>query len=667
MPELLHPGIYTIEKPSGSMPIEGVGTNTTAFIGYAKSGPFGEPTLITSWNEFCRKFGEDENKILGLLEKMGKTPTNSMEEKVSENKETWIDYLRWAYGIWKKGEVEKEGKRPLTPDAMELEWRKYVKANNLQDTSPYIEFTSEDAPDWHIPDNYIANSYLAHAVRGYFDNGGSRAYIVRVAHKRDFDAHKGKDAKTLALLPKPTVATTELTGNVKVKALTPGFAGNEYRVEIESIETEAPKVSDPSNTDGGDGKSKSGPTKDAGPIKTVTVTVFKGDATLGTRTLTATELQSKTLDLKDLGISLEATASNLATLSTAKGFLDGGTEYIPESLGNVSKANDFEGSEVTISGRRGLTLYDDINIVCIPDLMAGVMIREVSGSGNVKKYNREQLNTRLLQDSEWKSLLNNGQQGLVDYCEASNDRIAILDPKPGSTVQDVKKDIYEGSNSNFGCANGQAALYYPWLKVADPLHPGYQILVPPSGHVAGVWVRVVTERGVHKAPANEALRGVVELERKITDGDQDLLNPVGINCIRNFSGQGIRIWGARTLASQSNPSYKYINVRRLINYLKKSLERGLQWAVFEPNDEDLWGRVSRNVSAFLFTEWKDGKLFGSVPDQAYFVKCNAGNNPREMIDQGRLNVEIGVSPVKPAEFIVLTIGQWDGGSSSSES
>jgi len=160
--------------------------------------------------------------------------------------------------------------------------------------------------------------------------------------------------------------------------------------------------------------------------------------------------------------------------------------------------------------------------------------------------------------------------------------------------------------------------------------------------------------------------GAVGMEVQVTKGEQEILNPNGINCIRSFPGTGIRVWGARTLATRGNPSWKYVNVRRLFNYLEESMDRNLQWVVFEPNDVDLWGRVRRNISAFLYTEWKEGKLFGSVPQEAFYVKCDAETNPQEMIDLGRLYCEIGVNPVKPAEFVIVRIGQWSGGGTMAE-
>jgi phage tail sheath protein FI len=192
--------------------------------------------------------------------------------------------------------------------------------------------------------------------------------------------------------------------------------------------------------------------------------------------------------------------------------------------------------------------------------------------------------------------------------------------------------------------------------VADPSGEGDSKLVPPSGHMAGIWARNDSERGVHKAPANEVVRGAIGLETQVSRNEQDTLNPVGINCIRAFPGRGIRVWGARTLSS--DPSWRYLNVRRLFNFVEKSIDNGTQWVVFEPNDMDLWGRVRRNVGAFLIRLWADGALFGESADQAFFVKCDAELNTEEVRDAGQLIVEIGIAPVKPAEFVIFRISQY---------
>jgi hypothetical protein len=182
--------------------------------------------------------------------------------------------------------------------------------------------------------------------------------------------------------------------------------------------------------------------------------------------------------------------------------------------------------------------------------------------------------------------------------------------------------------------------------------------------MAGVWGRSDDTRGVHKAPANEVVRGVLSLETAITKAEHDLLNPTGINVIRAFPGRGIRIWGARTLSS--DPSWRYLNVRRLFNYIEGSILLGTQWVVFEPNDLDLWQRIRRTINAFLLRVWRDGALFGATPEQAFYVKCDAETNPPEVVDAGQVIVEIGICPVKPAEFVVFRLSQFSGGADLAE-
>jgi phage tail sheath protein FI len=160
---------------------------------------------------------------------------------------------------------------------------------------------------------------------------------------------------------------------------------------------------------------------------------------------------------------------------------------------------------------------------------------------------------------------------------------------------------------------------------------------------------------VHKAPANEVVRAAIDLDLQVTRNEQDLLNPVGINCIRAFPNQGIRVWGARTLSS--DPAWRYINIRRLFNFIEESIEENTQWVVFEPNDEDLWARVSRDITAFLTRVWQSGALFGAVAEEAFYVKCDRETNPPEVRDAGQLICEIGIAPVKPAEFVVFRFSQ----------
>jgi phage tail sheath protein FI len=240
------------------------------------------------------------------------------------------------------------------------------------------------------------------------------------------------------------------------------------------------------------------------------------------------------------------------------------------------------------------------------------------------------------------------QDALLTHCEVRKDRFAILDSP--ETIQGGVDRLPKPRDSKYG------AYYFPWIQVYDP--EDGNVFVPPSGHIAGVFSRVDSERGVHKAPANEIVRGALGLKYNVSKGEQDLLNPKGINAIRFMSG-GIRIWGARTLSS--DPEWKYINVRRLFIMVESSIERATQWVVFEPNDHRLWKRVSRTITSFLTLLWRNGALMGTSPEQAFYVKCDEETNPPEVLDAGQLIVEIGLAPVKPAEFVIFRIGQMPSG------
>jgi phage tail sheath protein FI len=208
-----------------------------------------------------------------------------------------------------------------------------------------------------------------------------------------------------------------------------------------------------------------------------------------------------------------------------------------------------------------------------------------------------------------------------------------------------------------------AALYFPWINVFDPL-TNNQRLIPPGGHVAGVYARSDIERGVHKAPANEVVRGATSLQVQLTEQEQAILNPRGVNVIRSFPGRGIIVYGARTMSTDS--VWKYVNVRRLFLFLEESIEEGTRWTVFEPNNERLWSRVIATIASFLTRVWRDGALMGTAPEQAFFVKCDRTTMTQDDIDNGRLIVLIGMAPVKPAEFVILRIMQTKSGTEIDE-
>jgi phage tail sheath protein FI len=285
---------------------------------------------------------------------------------------------------------------------------------------------------------------------------------------------------------------------------------------------------------------------------------------------------------------------------------------------------------------------------------------------------------------------------LLDHCEILADRVAVLDGP--ATVRDMSQLVNQASagaptppavrappsGPDGGAEGAEAAprsapssgpapglrprrsdggwgaVYFPHLWVRDPFS-GDRIQVPPSGHIAGIWARTDATRGVHKAPANETVRGALDLSQRLTDQEQGVLNDAGVNAIRFFSSDGIKVWGARTLADPSS-EWRYLNVRRLITMVEESIVNSTRWIVFEPNDPALWKAIRRDVTHFLTRLWSSGALFGRTPEESFFVRCDSETNPPEVIDAGQVVTLIGLAPVKPAEFIVFRISQFQGGS-----
>jgi hypothetical protein len=309
------------------------------------------------------------------------------------------------------------------------------------------------------------------------------------------------------------------------------------------------------------------------------------------------------------------------------------TPSIPQGIQLLDKGTDASGAlthedykgkadDDFPSGLAGLAEIEDISIVCAPN------------ENDVPQLSDE----------------------IIAECEQLN-RFAVLSAK--MDAGDIGT-LFPGDgkfNSKY------AAFYYPWLQIIDPVSQ-LPKMIPPCGHVAGIYARSDSERGVHKAPANEIVHGISDLQFQITKGQQDMLNPRGVNCIRSFPGRGILIWGARTVSD--DPLWKYVNVRRLFTFLEKSIERSTQWVVFEPNNERLWARVCQSISDFLTQVWKDGALMGTTPEQAFFVKCDETTMTPNEIETGKLIVVIGVAPARPAEFVIFRLAQWRSGSAITE-
>jgi phage tail sheath protein FI len=257
----------------------------------------------------------------------------------------------------------------------------------------------------------------------------------------------------------------------------------------------------------------------------------------------------------------------------------------------------------------------------------------------------------------------NSRAALIAHCTLTKSRFAVLDtPKDVGTGDTPDLTMFGDPNaagSPVPPNSDYAAVYFPWVQVFDPATKtgdGTRF-VPPSGHVAGVYARVDTERGVHKAPANETVLGALGLRYALSKSQQDGLNPKGVNCIRALNGN-IRIWGARTAGGDANADLKYVNVRRTLIYLRGSIDAGTQWVVFEPNTPALWQKITRNVTAFLTNVWRSGALFGNTAAEAFYVKCDAETNPPELRELGQVVTEVGVAIVRPAEFVIFRISQF---------
>lgn len=331
----------------------------------------------------------------------------------------------------------------------------------------------------------------------------------------------------------------------------------------------------------------------------------------------------------------DASFDNLVITDIGSGQPDDGTYRLKGGGLNPLAPTDFIGDAENRTGMAGLEALDEVRLLACPDLMAGY-----DGSNSAKEKIRAV------------------QAAMVHHCERMRYRFAVLDAPPGMNPQEIRAWRQGlGIDSSFG------ALYYPWVEVPDLVGRSTK-LVPPSGHIIGIYNRVDSERGVHKAPANETVTGAIGLEYQMSRGEQDILNPIGVNCLRSFPNRGIRVWGARTL--DSGGAWRYINVRRLFIMIAASMDAGLQWAVFEPNDHRLWSRISRDVTGFLRNVWRSGALYGDSEEQAFYVKCDAELNTEEIRDLGQLIVEVGIAPVKPAEFIIFRLMQWSGMASADE-
>jgi uncharacterized protein len=470
---------------------------------------------------------------------------------------------------------------------------------------------------------YMQGAYLAYAVRGFFANQGAKCWVVRVG---------GSGQPRAALLcddrrkQTPVFEATVREGVEEDVKLELKLDPPTLRKRNDTPNGTEPAEAKPSDAEAkpADAEAKQAP---APPPPTYTVIVTAKGATPEKHAgLTVGELAAVvSKDSKLVELAPKPGAENLQPAEA--------TYYLsaPAKPAQEVTAGEFEGNIAERHGLGSLAAIEDISMVCVPDLMAIVPADDTTFT-------------------ELRAL----QNKVITHCEDMADRVAVLDTPPAMNPDEA----LNWRLNTAGYDSKLATLYYPWLEVTDKL-TGFPKLVPPCGHVAGVWARTDKTRGVHKAPANEAIMEITGLGFRITNVEQGDLNRSGLNCIRPFPGRGIRVWGARTLSYDSE--WRYLNVRRLFNYISDSIMRGTQWAVFEPNDERLWIQLQIAVSNFLMLVWRNGALFGATPEEAFYVKCDRETNPPASRDAGQVVTEVGIAPVKPAEFVVFRINQYTAG------
>lgn len=508
----------------------------------------------------------------------------------------------------------------------------------------------------YLPESvYHEHRYLAYAVEQFFLNGGARAYIMRVAPE---------DAKA---------AEVDLNEWVKIKAKNPGVWGNNIRVKLTPASKAKTSILEVTADDMGSTKYK---VKNANGFNAGDVVLFSDGETTVENVIETSVEGVLTFKTPFEGDVVDTALLPVKTISTCEFHLEVGYQDILESYEFVSlnvagfnyiakklaksvlvEVEILKGESAEASPYKELSQKDDGTFVFglyngsdgdIGSVTAAEYMGTDDGPGK-----RTGIQSFLENDSV--SIMAvpgnvdpNVQMALIAHCENTKSRFAVLDvPRDAAKVADVLKhrDMYDSD---------YAAMYHPWLEVFDPLDKKNTYL-PPSGAMIGIYARTDNTRGVFKAPANETVSGVVGLCTIYGKGEQDILNPKGVNLVRSFTGQGIRVWGARTVSS--NSLWKYINVRRLFIFLEESIRANTNWVVFEPNDEALWSRVKRTIDVFLTGVWRTGALAGTTPGEAFFVDIGRTTMSKDDIDNGRLVCVIGVAPVKPAEFVIFRITQ----------
>lgn len=637
MPEYLAPGVFVEETSFRQKTIEGVGTSTAAFIGPTRFGPLkGEPELLTSFGDFERIYGGIDQIDYGGTDRHNYVAHAVRAFFENGGKRAYVTrtYLPAA----EEGDEEGEGEEPEpTPASVRIgtnsanvlfSARHPGKAGNFQMTLAF-----EIGPN--IFDE-VAGRGVLRGGREYdtvwIDDDGSGASSLFWLEDA-FDSTNGVWTYALRRSDQdsddPPRLVTEESG-VEVRRLTVNVTVGRLG-EFMDEQSWTGLTFHPERSDALTQVFAAEPARRSTELHVPLVAVTNG---LDDGADIAERLLAERVPPRDLLEGMSATTTLRSTLEDLAD--ETGIEF-PRRIetrleegddGTLPTSAEYEGdvdSTGVKSGFKALEDLSDVSIVAAPGSTAGY-----AGADSVDRSDIETI-----------------QSMLIGHCERMRYRIAVLDSPDKAIVSDAL--AYRGKFDS-----KHAALYYPWVTIFDPVTRS-EVDMPPSGFVAGIYARNDVERGVHKAPANEAVRLAVDFEVPINTAQQEVLNPAGVNCFRFLESRGYRLWGARTITS--DPEWKYVNLRRYFAFLEASIDKGTQWAVFEPNGERLWANVRRTVEDFLYNEFVSGHLLGATMDEAFFVRCDRSTMTQNDLDNGRLVCLIGVAPLRPAEFVIFRIGQ----------
>jgi phage tail sheath protein FI len=615
MPEYLAPGVYVEEVSFRSKSIEGVSTTTTGFIGAARFGPVDMlPDIVTSLGEFERVYGDGSQLSFGNVGTMDNFLWHAVRAFFEEGgKRLYISRVFKAKAADAALGVAsaKVPSAALDASAVKISARFPGSGGNVR-----VKFALKigqnvlSGTDAAPVLNSVAHNDLVWVGQGGGGNPPTTGDLQRInfnAATQTYQVRTFGDVVT-------TVNPSELD-QVRLATLTITVTMTDNTTQVFGG-----LAAEPSHTRAGEPDSliayfAANPTN-SGLARTLPVVISAGSALTSGLLIVQALFDQATIDA-NAAIPLPA---NL-TYESAEFLLTGGND------GDRPTATEYAGTAPETSAvKTGLKAFEDLEDISI-----------VAAPGSTFGY-----------EGSYKTDAITITNLLISHATRMRYRIAVLDSGNAQTIAAVR-----AMRGQFD--SKYAALYYPWVRVLDPI-TRKEIYLPPSGFVTGIYARNDIERGVHKAPANEVVNLALGFEVNLNKSQQDVLNPEGINCFRFFEGRGNRLWGARTISS--DPEWKYVNLRRYFAYVEHSIDIGTQWAVFEPNGDQLWANIRSTIGDFLFNEWQKGSLLGDKPEKAFFVRCDRSTMTQNDLDNGRLVCLIGIAPLRPAEFVIFKIGQW---------